>query len=38
VIGWRNFIRLNPPRMAQRAALVIEQARGGPAVSGLGLY
>jgi hypothetical protein len=38
VIGWRNLIRLNPPRMAQKAALVIEQARCVPAVSELGLY
>jgi hypothetical protein len=38
VIGWRNLIRLNPPRMAQKAALVIQQAPGVPAFSELGLY
>jgi hypothetical protein len=38
VIGWRNLIRLNPPRMAGKAALVIEQARGVPAIAELGLY
>jgi alpha-L-fucosidase len=38
VIGWRNLIRLNPPRMAGKVALVIEQAHGVPAIAEFGLY
>jgi alpha-L-fucosidase len=38
VIGQRNLLRVNPPRMAQKIAVVIEDARGVPAIAELGVY
>jgi alpha-L-fucosidase len=38
VIGTRNLIRLNTPRMAQKVALVIEDARGVPAIAEFAVY
>jgi alpha-L-fucosidase len=38
VIGERNLLRLTPTVTAQRIAVVIEQARGSPAIAELGIY
>jgi hypothetical protein len=38
VIGQRNLIRVNPARTAAKVALVIENARGIPAIAELGIY
>jgi len=37
-IGQRNLVRLDPPRMARKVALVIEESRGPPAITELGVY
>jgi alpha-L-fucosidase len=38
IIGQRNLIRVNPARMAQKIGVVIEDARGVPAIAELGVY
>jgi alpha-L-fucosidase len=37
-IGQRNLIRVNPPQMAAKVAVVIERARGVPAIAEFGVY
>jgi alpha-L-fucosidase len=38
VIGQRNLIRVNPPRMAEKIAVVVEDARGVPAIAEFAVY
>jgi len=37
-IGQRNLLRLEPAQMAEKVAVVIEEARGAPALAELGVY